>query len=69
MTIDFGAIAKERRLQLGLTRRDVADNALCSISTILNFEQHGRAIRTDILQDIFKVLGLRILVEEDNSNE
>lgn len=65
MEIDLGAIAKKRRLQLGLTRREVADRVLCSTNTILNFEQHERAIRLDILQDILKVLGLRLAVEED----
>ena len=64
MGIDLGAIAKKRRLQLGLTRREVADKVLCSTNTILNFEQHERAIRLDILQDIFEVLGLKIVVEE-----
>lgn len=62
--IDFSELVKSRREELGMTRREVADKALCSVSTMLSLEHYKRMIRMDILQDILEVLGLKIVVEE-----
>lgn len=62
--IDYATIAKERRLQLGLTQQAVADRALCSLDTVWGFEHHRRVVRIDIIEDIFRVLGLEIIVRE-----
>ena len=62
--IDYATIAKERRLQLGLTQQAVADRALCSLDTVWGFEHHRRVVRIDIIEDIFRVLGLEIIVKE-----
>lgn len=62
--IDYATIAKERRLQLGLTQQAVADRALCSLDTVWGFEHHRRVVRIDIIEDIFRVLGLEIVVRE-----
>lgn len=62
--IDYATIAKERRLQLGLSQQAVADRALCSLDTVWGFEHHRRVVRIDIIEDIFRVLGLEIIVRE-----
>lgn len=62
--IDYATIAKERRLQLGLSQKTVADKALCSLDTVWGFENHRRVVRIDIIEDIFRVLGLEIVVRE-----
>ena len=62
--IDYATIAKERRLQLGLSQKAVADKALCSIDTVWGFEHHRRVVRIDIIEDIFRALGLEIVVRE-----
>lgn len=62
--IDYATIAKERRLQLGLTQQAVADRALCSLDTVWGFEHHRRVVRIDIIEDIFRALGLEIIVRE-----
>lgn len=64
MAIDFSELVKTRREALGMTRREVADKALCSISTMLSLEHYKRMIRMDILQDILGVLGLELIVRE-----
>ena len=67
--IDFSELVRTRREALGMTRREVADKALCSVSTMISLEHYKRMIRMDILQDILNALGLKIVIEEDNSNE
>lgn len=67
--IDYATIAKERRLQLGLTQQAVADRALCSLDTVWGFEHHRRVVRIDIIEDIFRVLGLEIIVREVQKND
>ena len=62
--IDYATIAKERRLQLGLTQQAAADRALCSLDTVWGFEHHRRVVRIDIIEDIFRVLGMEIIVRE-----
>lgn len=62
--IDYATIAKERRLQLGLSQQAVADRALCSLDTVWGFEHHRRVVRIDIIEDIFRALGLEIIVRE-----
>lgn len=62
--IDYATIAKERRLQLGLTQQAVADRALCSLDTVWGYEHHRRVVRIDIIEDIFRALGLEIIVRE-----
>lgn len=62
--IDFSELVKTRREALGMTRREVADKALCSISTMLSLEHYKRMIRMDILQDILSVLGMEIVIRE-----
>ena len=62
--IDYADIAMKRRKQLGLTQQAVADRALCSLDTVWGFEHHRRVVRIDIIEDIFRVLGLEIVVRE-----
>lgn len=62
--IDYADIAMKRRKQLGLSQKAVADKALCSIDTVWGFEHHRRVVRIDIIEDIFRVLGLEIIVRE-----
>lgn len=65
MTIDLGTIARERRQEMGLTRRQVGDMACCSESTVKAFENCKRGIGMDFVLSIYGALGLKIVVEEE----
>lgn len=65
MTIDLGAIARERRKELGMTQREVADRACCDQSTVKVFESRKRGIGMDNAMSILGALGLKIVVVED----
>lgn len=64
MTIDFGTIVRTRRKELGMTQQDVAEIAVCHRETVWAFENNSRRIGLDMAQDIFKVLGLELIVRE-----
>lgn len=62
--VNFGAIARNQRQKLGWSQQTVADKALCHRETVWAFENNDRRIGLDIAQDIFKVLGLELIVRE-----
>lgn len=62
---DFGAIAKARRQELGLTQREVGNRACCDKSTVKAFENNTRTIRLDYVLSIYKVLGLTLEVKDE----
>lgn len=53
----FGQRLAERRLELGLTQRDLADLADVSFSTVQALESGRTATRVDLLHRILRVLG------------
>lgn len=63
MINDFGAIAKEKRQQLGLTLKQVADKACCSFQTVWETENNKRNAKMDTLLSIYQVLGIEIEVK------
>lgn len=60
--IDLGRFCAERRLDLRLTQRDLADLAGVSVSSVRGLESGRFAPRTDVLLQIADALGLRLVV-------
>lgn len=60
---DFGAIARARRQELGLLQREVAEMIGCDRQTVEAFEHNQRCVGIDYVLAIYKVLGLRLVVE------
>lgn len=54
---DFGSAVAERRLELGLTQRDLADFADVSLTTVQGLEAGRRAARVDSLHRVLRALG------------
>ena len=54
---DFGSAVTERRLELGLTQRDMAALADVSLTTVQALEAGRRATRVDSLHRILRALG------------
>ena len=59
-------IARDRRLSLGLTQKQVAEKANCSRDTVNTFENDRRDVYLDVMLSIFEALGLRLVVEDDD---
>lgn len=66
MRIDIGAIAKDKREKLGLTQQQVADKACVDKGTVKAFEGNKRSVGLDHILSIFDVLGLKIVVEDND---
>lgn len=64
--VDIGAIAKDKRQELGLSQQQVADMACVDKGTVKAFEGNKRSVGLDHILSIFGVLGLKIVVEDDN---
>lgn len=62
--VNFGAIARKQRQQLGLSQQEVADKAICHRETVCMFENNARSVSMDIVQNIFDALGLELTVKE-----
>lgn len=62
---DFGAIARARRQELGLTQKEVGNRACCDKSTVKAFENNTRNIRLDCVLSIYKVLGMTLEVKDE----
>lgn len=67
MTIGLGDVIRERRKELNLSQKQVADMACCHRTTVSNLERDIHSTSMDIFQSIVETLGLRIdLVEVKN---
>lgn len=67
MTIGLGDVIRERRKELNLSQKQVADMACCNRTTVSNLERDIHSTSMDIFQSIVETLGLRIdLVEVKN---
>ena len=61
---NLSTIVLERRLQLGLSQRQVAKKSGCCPRTVRAIEKNERGIGFDYVVSILKALGLRLKVEE-----
>lgn len=64
---DFGAIAKAKRQELGLTQREVGNRACCDKNTVKAFENNTRSVRLDCVLSIYKVLGMTLEVKDEQT--
>lgn len=61
----LGAAAKQRRLSLGLTQRDLSSLARVQQAQVSNLESGTRPIRLDSLLNIYQQLGLSLMPTPD----
>jgi HTH-type transcriptional regulator / antitoxin HipB len=54
---EFGSAVATRRLELGLTQRDLAELAEVSLATVQGLEAGRRAVRVDTLHQVLRALG------------
>lgn len=64
MTISYGDIARTRRMELGLTQREVAERACVDRTTVNKFENDRHDMRLDVFLSILNALNLKVNIEE-----
>ena len=69
MTHNLGSIVKSRRLNLGITQTQLAEKSGYSLDTINAFENDRRNVGIDTVLDIFNVLGLKLVVKEEEGDD
>ena len=70
MTIDFSAIIKTRRKELGLTQAELADRAMVNRLTVWGYENNKYRMTLDILMTILDALGLKLdVIEQEGATE
>jgi transcriptional regulator with XRE-family HTH domain len=65
----FGRMIRERREALGMTITQLDRRSGVDSETIRQWERHGATPRCDNLAAVAKVLGLRLVLVEDNGVE
>lgn len=63
MTITYGELIRQRRLDLGMTQKELADAACVSRQYVNGVENGYKGPRWDTLMMVTDVLGLEIRVE------
>ena len=64
---DYGLIAREKRQRLELSQKEVAKKAGCHPRTVRAFENDEHKIGLDYVIAIYKVLGLKLVVEGEKN--
>ena len=64
---EIGHLIRNKRKDLGLTQRQVAEKTGCTYATISSLEQ-GRHVSTFYLMTVLEILGLEIVVKDKESN-
>ena len=65
--MEMHQIIKERRLDMGLSQKQVAEKANLTFQTVLSIEK-GRSATIDSLKAILKALDLKIQLVDCNEN-
>jgi transcriptional regulator with XRE-family HTH domain len=69
MQKNFGQILKERRKQLGITQRHLAELAEVSYNTVYKIETGQVSPTIELLQKLIVVLGMELKLEVKKVNE